>query len=175
MNQHEDRLLTMMMTNQGEVVDEETAKHVFSLPGFVTSSSVSVETGKLESQTLKRQRELIQEITERNAHFFQEEAEKLDAWAEDRKLVLEKDIKKFDRQIKEAKRAATGAIDLQAKLAGQKQVRELERQRNQKRRSLFEAQDEVDEQRDDLIAQIEGKLEQNSELKHLFTIRWHLH
>jgi hypothetical protein len=32
----------------------------------------------------------------------------------------------------------------------------------------------VDEQRDRLIAEIEGKLEQESELKPLFTISWKL-
>jgi adenine-specific DNA-methyltransferase len=34
----------------------------------------------------------------------------------------------------------------------------LESQRNDKRRALFDAQDAVDNQRDTLIAQIEGKL-----------------
>jgi len=65
-------------------------------------------------------------------------------------------------------------LTLEEKLAGQKQVKELGKLRNQNRRSLFDAQDEVDEQRDRLIAQIEGKLEQKSALQPLFTIRWSL-
>ncbi len=93
---------------------------------------------------------------------------------DDLKVVLERDLKDLERQIKEAKRAATAALTLEAKLAGQKQVKDLEKLRNQKRRSLFDAQDEVDEQRDRLIAQIEGKLEQKSEIQSLFTIRWSL-
>jgi hypothetical protein len=48
-------------------------------------------------------------------------------------------------------------------------------QRNEKRRSLFEAQDKVDQQRGELIASIEGKLVQNSFTSTLFTIRWKLH
>ena len=48
----------------------------------------------------------------------------------------------------------------------------LESQRNEKRRSLFEAQDKVDQQREDLIANIEGKLQQRASLIALFTIRW---
>jgi septal ring factor EnvC (AmiA/AmiB activator) len=101
-------------------------------------------------------------------------AKKLDGWADDLKVVLEREIKEMDRQIKEAKRAATAAVDLQSKLAGQKQVKALETQRNQQRRSLFDAQDEVDRQRDELIAQIESQLEQKSKLQCLFKIRWHL-
>ncbi|WP_121967796.1 DEAD/DEAH box helicase [Leptolyngbya sp. BC1307] len=83
-------------------------------------------------------------------------------------------IKDFDRQIREAKRAATGALDLQAKLVGQKRVRELERSRTQRRRSLFEAQDDVDARRDNIIDDMEKQLEQKSELERLFTIRWSL-
>jgi hypothetical protein len=71
--------------------------------------------------------------------FFEAEAKKLDCWADNLKVVLERDIKEFDRQIKEAKRPATAALTLEAKLEGQNQVKALENQRNQKRRSLFEA------------------------------------
>ena len=45
----------------------------------------------------------------------------------------------MDRQIKEAKRAATVALTLEEKLAVQKQIKVLEMQRNEKRRSLFDA------------------------------------
>jgi adenine-specific DNA-methyltransferase len=54
---------------------------------------------------------------------------------------LERDIKEIDRLIKEARPAATTALTLEEKLAGQKQIKALEAQRNQKRRSLFDAQD----------------------------------
>jgi adenine-specific DNA-methyltransferase len=50
----------------------------------------------------------------------------------------------------------------------------LESQRNERRRSLFEAQDKVDQQRETLIATIEGKLTQRADLKPLFTLRWRL-
>ncbi|WP_435548311.1 hypothetical protein [Desulfobacterium sp. N47] len=63
---------------------------------------------------------------------------------------------------------------MEEKLAGQKQIKALEAQRNQKRRSLFDAQDEVDRQRDELIAMIEGKLQQRTETVQLFEIRWNL-
>ena len=71
-------------------------------------------------------------------------------------MGLEREIKELDRQIKEARRAATTALTLEDKLAGQKQIRALEAQRNEKRRSLFDAQDRVDSQRDELILAIEG-------------------
>ncbi|MDQ3773573.1 MAG: hypothetical protein M3461_03950 [Pseudomonadota bacterium] len=86
-------------------------------------------------------------------------------------MDLEREIKELDRQIREARRAAMTALTLEEKLTGQKQVKALEAQRNQKRRSLFDAQDHVDKQRDGLISQIEGKLAQRHSMKTLLSVR----
>ncbi len=128
----------------------------------------------LQAQTEQRQAAIQREISERNARFFEAEADKLDGWADDLKVGLEREIKELDCQIKEARRAATTALTLDEKLAGQKQIKALEAQRNQKRRTLFDAQDQVDKQRDELIARIEGKLTQSIQTKTLFTLRWTL-
>jgi adenine-specific DNA-methyltransferase len=69
---------------------------------------------------------------------------------------------------------ATAALTLEDKLAGQKHVKALEQQRNVKRRALFDAQDEIDRQRERLIAEIEGKLQQRTSIVELFKIRWRL-
>lgn len=55
-----------------------------------------------------------------------------------------------------------------------KALKALEAQRNQKRRTLFDAQDRVDAQRDALIAQIEGKLQQSEHSERLFIARWRI-
>ena len=127
-----------------------------------------------ETHLHQRRTAIQRDVSERNARFFAAEADKLDGWADDLKAGLEREIKEIDRQIKDTRRATSTALTLEEKLAGQKQIKTLESQRNQKRRSLFEAQDEVDRQRDELIAQIEGKLEQRGELRELFVIRWNL-
>jgi adenine-specific DNA-methyltransferase len=63
---------------------------------------------------------------------------------------------------------------LEEKLAGQKDIKALEATRNQKRRSLFDAQDQVDKQRAHLIASIEGKLTQHISMTTLFELQWSL-
>ena len=47
-------------------------------------------------------------------------------------------------------------------------------ERNRKRRELFDAQDAIDAQRDELIKRIEGQLRQRHTFKPLFTFRWRL-
>lgn len=173
LEQVEDYLILSAATDKGRLLDEETAKRLLSLPAAVSGTVPNIPTLELlENHTRQRQATIQRDVSERNARFFEAEADKLDGWADDLKVGLERELKELDRQIKEARRAATAALTLEEKLAGQKQVKALESQRNLKRRSLFDAQDEVDSQREKLIAQIEGKLQQRTELIQLFVIRW---
>ncbi|WP_273179844.1 SNF2-related protein [Ferrovum myxofaciens] len=173
LDQAEDHLIFAAETDDGQMLDEEVAARLLTLPGSVAGQAQSgLETTPLEAQTHQRQAAIQRNISERNARFFEEEADKLDGWADDLKVGLEREIKEFDRQIKEARRAATTALTLEDKLAGQKQIKTIEGLRNQKRRTLFDAQDQVDQQREELITAIEGKMNQNTRAEQLFLIRW---
>lgn len=186
LDQAEDRLIVAASTDHGQSMDEEVAARLLTLPA--TSSLLppgqtntwsgaegpGVRAELLKTQTQQRQVVIQRGISERNARLFEAEADKLDGWADDLKIGLEREIKELDRQIKEARRTATTALTLENKLNGQKQIKALEAQRNQKRRSLFDAQDELDRQRDELIARIEGKLQQYVRSQALFQLRWRL-
>jgi len=175
LDQAEDHLIFAASTDDGETLAEETAARLLTLPGSVAGKShPGSQTAPLDAFVQQRQTGIQRIISERNARFFEAEADKLDGWADDLKVGLEREIKEIDRQIKEARRSTTTALTLEEKLAGQKQIKALESQRNQKRRTLFDAQDEVDRQREELIAQIEGKLVQKTQLEQLFVIRWTL-
>lgn len=175
LDQTEDHLILAAVTDQGRILGEDISSRLLSLPGRVVSVIDSLpEVEILDNLTQSRQNIIQQHISERNARFFEAEADKLDGWADDLKVGLERELKELDRQIKEVRRAATAALTLEEKLAGQKQIKALESQRNQKRRTLFDAQDEVDRQREALIAQIEGKLQQQTQLVQLFAIRWNI-
>jgi len=174
LDQVEDYILFAAHTDEGQALDRDLAKRLAMLPVSSLQSGNSLEDSQLRVITEEQQAEIQQKISERNGRFFEAEADKLDAWADDLKVTLERDIKEMDRLIKEAKRAATLALTLEEKLAGQKQVRNLEGQRNEKRRKLFDAQDEIDRQRGELIAEIEGKLKQTVSLKEVFSIKWRL-
>jgi adenine-specific DNA-methyltransferase len=176
LDQAEDHLILAGMTDLGAKIDEDVLARLLHLPGTVASPQVPPQavTDALFAQTSDSQTSIQRGISERNGQFFAAEADKLDGWADDLKLGLEREIKELDRHIKEARRAGAAAATLEEKLAGQKQIRALEGQRNDKRRSLFDAQDTVDMQRDELIQKIEGKLSQHVENQTLFTIRWSL-
>ncbi|MHB8389756.1 MAG: helicase-related protein [Acidobacteriaceae bacterium] len=175
LDQAEDHLIVAAVTDEGQPLDDEAATRLLTLPGSINGPAPPGSgMSALEALTQERQVTIRRNISERNAKLFEAEADKLDDWADDLKVGLEREIKEFDRLIKEARRVATIALTLEEKLAVQKQVRAIEGQRNQKRRALFDAQDQVDQQREELIAKIEGKLAQKAQLEHLFQLRWTL-
>jgi adenine-specific DNA-methyltransferase len=175
LDQAEDHLIFAAATDGGESLEQDAAARLLRLPGKdAPMTSGEPVPSALDSLTGQHQQSIQRGISQRNAAVFEAEAEKLEGWADDLKLGLEREIKELDRLIKEARRAATAALSLEEKLAGQKQIRALESQRNVKRKSLFEAQDRVDHQREELIASIEGKLAQHSKTRQLFSVRWTL-
>lgn len=173
LDQGEDHILLAAQTDTGEALDPEIASRLLLLSGVVTDLARAGDApASLSAIAGQQEAEIRRTISERNARFFEAEATKLDGWADDLKVGLEREIKEMDREIREARRAAALMQTLEEKLDGQKRIKTLETQRNQKRRSLFEAQDAIDARRDALITGIEGKLEQNTARRTLFTIRW---
>jgi adenine-specific DNA-methyltransferase len=106
--------------------------------------------------------------------FFDEEVVKLDHWSDDLKQSMEREIKDLDKQIREARKVAALAGSLREKLEGQKAIKTLESTRKERRKRLFDAQDEIDGRRDELIEQIELQLGQKKSVTPLFTVRWNL-
>ena len=175
LDQAEDYLVFAAVTDDGSALDPEAAARLLKVPGRVLGAPAESAPGPaLETMAAAKQGDIQRGISERNGRLFEAEVEKLEGWADDLKLGLEREIKELDRQIKEARRNAATALTLEAKLEGQKAIKTLETLRNTRRRSLFDAQDQVDLQRADLIASIEGKLTQKVERRELFTVRWTL-
>jgi adenine-specific DNA-methyltransferase len=175
LDQAEDYLIATGVTDGGAVLEEETVRRLFSLPAAVTQSFVPIlQPLALEKRVAESQETIRRHISKRNADFFELEVNKLDSWADDLKVGLEREIKEFDRQIKEARKAAVAALTLEEKLAGQKQIKAIEAERGKRRRALFDAQDEIDRRREQLINEIEGKLQQKVSSQHLFTVRWQI-
>lgn len=170
----EDHLIFSMCTDEGESIHAEAAEKLFQLPAHAESLAmpdISIQD-VLRTQFEARRVVILNEIGNRNSNFFDEENEKIERWAEDLKYSLEAEIKEIDMQVKAMKRDLRMASNLQAKIDLQRKANDLERRRTAKRRELFEAQDEIDRQKDELIAKVEARLRQSTEERTLFVIRW---
>ncbi|EDS86884.1 SNF2-related protein [Burkholderia pseudomallei] len=171
----EQHLLVAATTTDGVVLAEEDPEKLLRLPATTRAASLfSAPDVPLLADVAARKTALLRDINERNLGYFEQEVQKLDAWADDLKLGLEQEIKEIDREIKEVRRTAATSPTLEEKLAHQKRQRELEGKRSKLRRELFARQDEVEAQRNDLINQLEVQLQQRVEERTLFTIEWEL-
>lgn len=126
----------------------------------------------LQQQIDQQKAGVMTDLESRNLTFFSQETEKLDAWADDLKVGLEREIKDLDRQIKEARTRSKGAATLADKLHAQKEQRDLEGQRDKKRRELFDRQDQIQARRDSLIDELEQQLAQHVTTTRLFAVEW---
>jgi hypothetical protein len=117
---------------------------------------------------------VISENANRNKDFFDTEMDKLDQWADDMKISLDKEIKDLDAEIKLRKAEAKKMLQLDAKVKAQRAIKDLEKKRSEKRQHLFEAQDLIDDKKENLLSEIEQRLRQEINTTELFTIKWSL-
>ena len=171
----EQHLVVSAVTHTGEALLEDDPQKLLRLPVRHPAASVeNTEILQLGMDLSERKNRLAESVNRRNLSYFEQEVQKLDAWADDLKVGLEQEIKEIDREIKEVRRTAATAPTLEEKLSWQKQQRELEHKRNKLRRELFDRQDQVEEKRSDLISDLEQQLTQKAEEKPLFVIEWEL-
>jgi len=171
----EQHLLVAAGTTDGIVLAEEDPEKLLRLPATTQPAGLfNAPDAALLADVEARKTALLRDVNERNLGYFEQEVQKLDAWADDLKLGLEQEIKEIDREIKEVRRIAATSPTLEEKLSWQKKQRELEAKRSKLRRELFARQDEVEAQRNDLISQLEVQLQQQVEERTLFTVEWEL-
>lgn len=172
----EQHLLVAASTSDGVIFAEEDPEKLLRLPATVQSADLfsNANDARLLADVDNRKSMLLRDINQRNLGYFEQEVQKLDAWADDLKLGLEQEIKEIDREIKDIRRAAAVSPTLEEKLAHQKRQREMEGKRSTLRRELFARQDSIEVERNNLISQLEAQLEQQVQDRTLFTIEWEL-
>lgn len=174
--EQEDHLLIACKTAQGEPVFEDVAERMLLLPAEAKElvTIPSTESEQLAAQLDTARNGILKESAQRNEIFFEAEMDKLDSWAMDMKVALEREITDLDAEIKLRKSNARKMAHLEEKVAEHRLIKELETQRAEKRQRLYEAQDEVDARKEDLLSSVERMLQQKTQQTELFTIKWRI-
>ena len=167
----EDHLQLVGFTDDGESLDRDLCTRLLSLP-VVSVGPVSATCPHAAAALQNSAVAILGEVQSRNMAFFEAEIEKLDEWATDLKKNLEVELKELDIDIKIRKREATLASSLEQKLGLHREIKDLEKKRTEKRRMLFEAQDEVDAQKETLLKNTEQRLKQLVTTNRVFEIEW---
>ena len=170
----EDHLLFSAINDNGTAVESETSRRFFSLPGVAEGivpvpEDVSAALGGL---TVGLKKKALDSRQAAAMACVANETEKLNSWAEDLKLGLERDLRGLTAELRAAHEQSRLAETIEHKLNAQILLRDVERRQKEKRRRLFDAHDEIDAERERLISDVSKHLNQVDALTHLLTIRW---
>lgn len=169
----ESFLIFSGIDDQGNAIDDETCRKMFNINKSYINGMCNIEKEEKIKEVFDIQfNSVLEKLLETNNKFFDSEMEKLEKWSEDVKKSLELELKNLDMEIKFKKAEARKLLKLEDKLKMQKEIKELEKKRNNLRFNLFEEQDKIDDNKEKLIEEIEEKMKQKIEIEELFRIRW---
>ncbi len=170
-----DHLILCAMTDKGVFLPDEAAKRLFDLPCKEDTPANNTKLPvTLKDEVQRRQKMIISDIAGRQALWFDDEIDKLNNWAEDKRRGLKGELKDYDDEIAAMKKEARLALNLPDKLAIQKKIRDLDARRNAAWKEYDEAAKLIEQQKDTLLDSVEERLKQTIEEKTIFTIEWRL-
>ena len=167
----QDHIILAAMTDDGARLDPKTAMRLFELPARKDDAAeLRLPEAVKQSRSRRQRKAILDEMAARQSAWFDEEMDKLDNWAEDRRAGLKADLKELDEQIKALKKEIRQTGNLPDKLALQRQARELETKRDEAWRAYDAAAKEIEVQKDGFLDQVEERLAQSVSDEELFAI-----
>ena len=170
--QAEEHLVFTGITDKGQPIDGEACKKLFNVGGKSLNDISSTIPDKLIENQVRHLDVKVAEAMDLNNQYFQDERDKLDKWADDKILAAEQALVDTKNQIKSLKRESRHAISVEEQQQMQKQLKNLERKQRKQRAEIWDVEDEIAEKRDELIAALEARMKQKTQIKELFTVRW---
>lgn len=168
-----EALLFSGLTDDGQVLDQETCERLMTIPaaGKPTSLSTTVPEALL-ANSQRAVAATVAQVLEANQRLFNEERDKLERWADDKLLAAEEALKNTKARIAQLKRDARKAVTLQEQDGIQRELSELARKQRRLRQEIFAVEDEIIAKRDELIASLQQRLQEKTSNETLFSVRW---
>ncbi|HCH0724486.1 TPA: DEAD/DEAH box helicase family protein [Vibrio parahaemolyticus] len=169
-------LLFTARTDSGQLVDGEACKRLFSLGTTVNNALDGADVHSLPVDLVAQKNRQIDaklaEVMDQNNALFEVERDKLEKWVEDKMFAAEEALRDTKAQIKSVKRESRHALTVEEQKLNQEKLQKLERQQKRQRIEIFDIEDEIADKRDELIAALEARMKQKTEVTELFTVRW---
>lgn len=171
----EEHLVYTVITEDGTILDDDLVNRLLEMPGTIDGDcpAESVALIDLRQQRLNAQRAQIENA---NKQYYLEECEKLDAYSEELKDGLEREIKEMRKEIAAKKKEFKSStnLPLEAMLALKDEINKMEKKRKDKQRDLYIEQDKIDDENERLQEEIRKKLEGRIVTTHIMTISFEI-
>ena len=168
----QDHIIFAGVSETGKILDEQVVERLFGLPCELVPNSEASISLYLQRVIEKSEANLLEKLENQKAKWFAEESQKIEKWAEDKIAGAEKELSDVKLQVRDLKREMRHATDPKEQLRIQTTIQDLEKSKRRLRQRIFEVEDEILEQRDGIIADIERRLQQNTNIQEIFTVHW---
>ena len=169
--------LILTTTNNFNVdIPDDMVDRMFTLPGKI-SGTFAGETAEFEELKEKLKEAQKKEINAANRKFWLEECDKLDAYANDLKIGLERKIEKIDKKIDEQKkffRDNKDVLTMEKLLPIRNKITTLESKRTAMRNDLNLQRDEIDRQNEQMQENMRKKLAGKIEIEEIMTFSFEI-
>lgn len=169
-----DTLIMTGLTKENKILTEQNIRDLFNASVQVDKFS-KLDATSLEKQHQKNKKEKLDYLEKTDAAFMQREFTKFENWADDKIRALELDLKEERQKLRDLEREqhkenilAAELIDLQDKIS------KIKRKYNRLRQEIYDREDEINNQRDSMIAEAKGKLTRTIKEEELFTVSFEI-
>jgi SNF2 family DNA or RNA helicase len=170
-----EHLIFSAISKEGYRLDNELCQRMFNVEGYTEDSSISEASleslDDLEEQNISK---LTLDLKQKDDEYFNFEVQKLNRWADDRIYMAEKELRDTKKRIRELNSKAKEEKDSSEQLEIQKKLQKLNSKQRKQRQEIFDIEDKIEEQRDQMIDEIEKRIQRDIKKKEIFTISWEI-
>lgn len=168
----EDHLLLAAVDDDGVPLSAEQTRRLFEVPATVKVAAPVDVPDALTDRSRRGLDSVLNEISTRQGTWFEEEMDKLDRWAEDKRTGLKADLREHDETLKALKRDARQASSLPDKLAAQKKIKQVESAREEAWRAYDTEARTIEVAKEALIDDVEAHLAVDQSVNRIITLRF---
>ena len=172
---YEEHIIFTAITEDGTALDDDSINSMLELPASITGECLP-ESIALINQRKERIAARQQMVEDANKEFYLAECDKLDAYSDDLKEALQREMKELGKLITEKKKEVRVSthLPLEQIVAMKDEINKLEKKRKQMQRDIYVREDEIDMQKDKLQEEIRQKLNGKTKITHIMTIAFRI-
>lgn len=172
---YEEHIIFTAITEDGTALDDDSINSMLELPASITGECLP-ESIALINQRKERIAARQQMVEDANKEFYLAECDKLDAYSDDLKEALQREMKELGKLITEKKKEVRVSthLPLDQIVAMKDEINKLEKKRKQMQRDIYVREDEIDMQKDKLQEKIRQKLNGKTKITHIMTIAFRI-
>ena len=172
--QDEDHIVLTAISQDGQELSSELAQRILGIVATAGNTIHDVPQTEMSRFYDVRKDALTTQISERNDKMLKDEIAHVEAWADDKELTIEREIKQLKAKKKEKQRMLTKVDSLNEKLDLEKELKQVTNELKRKRAEQDDLDEEIEQQRDEMIARLRQYLNQQISDKELFFIHFTL-